>query len=443
MIRQIIVEPSGYACLNMGDVAMMEVAVARLRGLFPHAAIKVVTACPDRLSSYCSSVTPMSAEARKAWLSSRFLIGSLYQKLPKSLSYPLRKLERELWLQRPQISDFEARIKAKLLHRSFLSPSRFRTRLAGADLLVVSGSGMFNDAFADSAIPLQDELESALRTGVPVIAFGQGIGPITNPLLLAKARAVLPRLKLIGLREARTGLPLLESLGVPRDRIYLTGDDAIELAYRRSPECLGNRIGINLRLADYAETGNDMADTLREPLLHVAQSLHASLVPVPISFHKADSDVASFKQLLGVEYKNSYVSIKTPEDAIRLIGQCRVMVTGSYHGGVFALAQGIPVVGLVHSPYYEQKFTGLQEQFPNGCRILDFRRPITPEEIRNAVSEAWNSADQSRESLLVAAACQVELSRAAYRAAGIQLGLNAVPEGQMDSSAEWAATRAT
>ena len=38
-----------------------------------------------------------------------------------------------------------------------------------------------------------------------------------------------------------------------------------------------------------------------------------------------------------------------------------VEVTGSYHAGVFALAQGIPVVGLLQSAYYEQKFIGHSE----------------------------------------------------------------------------------
>jgi len=277
--------------------------------------------------------------------------------------------------------------------------------------------GGLNDAFADSACPLLDELEFALQAGVPVVAFGQGVGPITNPELLARARSVLPRLTMISLREGYTGLPLLESFGVSRDRIYVTGDDAIELAYRLRPDVLGGGIGINLRLAGYAETGEDMVDKLREPLLHAVQSLNSILVPVPISLYHADSDVNSTSRILGGQNYGSRAPIETPEDVIHQIGQCRVVVTGSYHGGVFALAQGIPVIGLVHSPYYEQKFTGLQQQFPGGCRILDFRRPVKPVEIQDAIHSAWKSAEQVRESLLSVAARQVELGRAAYQAA--------------------------
>jgi colanic acid/amylovoran biosynthesis protein len=417
MIKRIVVEPSGYHCLNMGDVAMMQVAVARLSELWPHAEIEVVIGRPDLLRRYCPSAVPLAVEARNAWLSGRSLIGGVHRRLPSRVSAMLQGLEGLLWLRCPAVTELGVRLRAAILRRTPPSPSSFRKRLTGADLLVVSGAGGFNDAFADSALPLLDELEFALRAGIPVVAFGQGVGPIADPALLAKARTVLPRFALISLREGRTGLPLLESLGVPRDRIHVTGDDAVELAFQRRPSSLGDAIGVNLRLAGYAETGDDTVGKLHDPLLSAAQALNASLVPVPISLHASDSDVRSADRLLGGQNHGSPLSVETPEDVIRLIGKCRVVVTGSYHGGVFALAQGIPVVGLVQSPYYEQKFTGLEVQFPAGCRAIDLRRPVTPGEIEDAILGAWESAERVRGSLLEAAARQIELSRAAYRAA--------------------------
>jgi colanic acid/amylovoran biosynthesis protein len=276
--------------------------------------------------------------------------------------------------------------------------------------------GGLNDAFADSACPLLDELEAVLRMGVPVVAFGQGIGPITDPELMEKARTVLPRLKLIGLREGYTGLPLLESIGVPGDRICVTGDDAIELAYHRRTSSLGDAIGVNVRLAGYAGTDEDTVNKLRDPLRRAAQALASSLIPVPISLHESDSDLETADMLLCCQSQGSTGTIESPEDVVDLIGRCRVMVTGSYHGGVFSLAQGIPVVGLVQSPYYRQKFTGLQERFPAGCRMIDLRRPVASGEIEDAIRGAWESAEEVRGSLLEAAACQIELSRAAYQA---------------------------
>jgi colanic acid/amylovoran biosynthesis protein len=400
----------------MGDVAMMQVAVDRLSELWPHAQIEVITAGPELLSRFCPCAAPISSQARSAWLSGRSLIGGLHRKLPSVVSIPLQKLERLLWLRCPAVTEFGARIKAAILRRESGSPESFRKRLTGASLLVMSGAGVLNDAFADAALPLLDELEFALNAGIPVVAFGRGLGPITEPALMAKAHAVLPRLKFIGLREGRAALPLLLSLEVPRDIICVTGDDALELAYRPCPDRLGDGIGVNLRLAGYAGTDDETVKNLREPLLLAARKLNTFLVSVPISLHHSDSDEESARKLLGAQNKSLDAEIEGPKDVIRLIGGCRVVVTGSYHAGVFALAQGISVVGLAHSLYYQQKFAGLEAQFPGGCRTIDLRLPITSEEIQSAVLSAWESAETVRDSLLDATVRQIELSRAAYRA---------------------------
>jgi colanic acid/amylovoran biosynthesis protein len=401
----------------MGDVAMMQIAVARLSELWPRAEIGVLAARPDLLSRFCPDAVLIDVEARRAWLLGRSLIARVRRRLPPRASAFVQGLEEELWLRCPRLADLWVNFRAWALGKAIPpSPSGFRKRLTGADLLVVNGMGAFTDAFRENACAILDELRAVLRAGVPIVAFGQGIGPITDPELLARARAVLPRLKLIGLREGRMGLPFLESLGVPRERIHVTGDDAIELAYRLRPGSLGDAIGINLRLSDYAETDDDTVGKLREPLRRSAQALNCSLVPVPISFHLVrDSDVEAIGKLLEGQSQNSQAAIETPEDVIRQIGKCRVVVTGSYHAGVFALAQGIPVVGLVQSAYYEQKFDGLQEQFPGGCRTIDFRRPVTSGEIEDVIRNAWESAEEVRDSLLEAAARQIELGRSAYR----------------------------
>jgi polysaccharide pyruvyl transferase WcaK-like protein len=57
------------------------------------------------------------------------------------------------------------------------------------------------------------------------------------------------------------------------------------------------------------------------------------------------------------------------------VSRCRVVVTGSYHAGVFALAQGIPVVATAASRYYHDKFSGLADLFGGGGDIVDVGSP--------------------------------------------------------------------
>ena len=58
---RVLVDQSGYDLLNVGDVAMLEVCVARLRTLWPQAAIAVISHDADRLAEYCPGVIPVPA----------------------------------------------------------------------------------------------------------------------------------------------------------------------------------------------------------------------------------------------------------------------------------------------------------------------------------------------------------------------------------------------
>ena len=91
---------------------------------------------------------------------------------------------------------------------------------------------------------------------------------------------------------------------------------------------------------------------------------------------------------------------------------CRAVVTGSYHAGVFALSQGIPVVGLAKSPYYRQKFAGLAAQFGEGCRVVGLPRGAA--ELSADIFRAWQDAPRLRPRLQERAREQAEDSRRAY-----------------------------
>jgi len=100
---------------------------------------------------------------------------------------------------------------------------------------------------------------------------------------------------------------------------------------------------------------------------------------------------------------------------IERVGQCRLMVTGSYHAAVFALGQGIPAVGLTRSAYYDAKFVGLNEQFGGTMRIVSLGEGDMETRLMRAVDEPWENAEALRPQLLRLAREQVEQGRGAYR----------------------------
>lgn len=411
---KILVEPGSATGLNVGDVAMYLVAVRRIRDRWPAAEIRVITRDAEKLRQFTPDVIPFDVGGRQAWLEAR----AIWSRPLKSLAvYPsAARLEKELLYRIPAIANVGMRLKRLVRPRPGprATPTTFRRAVIESDLFLVCGMGGWNDSFSEYATGLFDLLDIARRAGVPFAAMGQGVGPITLPDLAARASQVLPSISMLACRENRIGPKLLRSLGVPEERIAVTGDDAIALAFDGRPNRLGDGLGINFRVASYAGTSVGAVKRLGDLLAGLGEELAAPLVPIPISANPADSDQVTLQAMLaGREDKaRGRVALETPEEVCRQAGTCRVVVTGSYHGAVFALSQGVPAVCLVESEYYAAKFLGLKDQFGDAGAWVVASGDL--EAIENAARQAWNTAPGLRDQLLAAAKRQVAAAEAAY-----------------------------
>jgi colanic acid/amylovoran biosynthesis protein len=293
-----------------------------------------------------------------------------------------------------------------------------------ADLVMIPGGAWITDTFGDVSPRLVLETISiAQRAGKPTALLGQGMGPVEGPGLRRLAKEVLARVDLITVRERRVCLPLLRSLGIRPDRVLATGDETIEMAYAERPEERGDGIGVNIRVAPYSSVGADQCELVGACLAESAAALGAPLIPIPIEMI-AEGDFRQDTESIALALRGRGGPVAeapppdTPLEVIRRVGRCRVVVTGSYHAGVFALSQGIPAVGLAASEHYVDKFLGLADMFGGGCETVRLDREDARDGLLHAIGEAWRSADDLRPQLLAAAARQVELGREAYRRLG-------------------------
>ncbi len=436
---RILLENGSYHLRNLGDVAMLQVAVRRLRELWPGARIHVLTDAPDLLATYCPGVQPLLSRGRTMFFENQDLFNWTHAWLPWGDGESSLDVKEAI---RKPLPTERFRIRRRLRRRGINSHdvAGFLRTVSEADFIIVDGGGYITDLFEAHATHVLSLLGLAVQLGKPTAMFGQGLGPIRSPDLLAKTRSVLPSVKLIALREGRVGPGMLASLGVPADRVAITGDDAIDLAYEARASELGTGIGVNLRVSAYSEVENLHIEMIRTTLQDAANRCDAPLVPLPISSLEVESDVRTLKQLLGPRSavggpqsavvcqrsavgsrpqvnSDGGVKLDTPHWITQQISQCRIVVTGSYHGGIFALGQGIPVVGLAKSAYYVDKFLGLADQFGDGCQVMLLNDTQLPERLAAAIDGAWMSAGELRPLLLETARRQVEANRSAYRRA--------------------------
>jgi colanic acid/amylovoran biosynthesis protein len=404
---------------NLGDVAMLQVAVSRLLELWPDSSVAVLTDSPADLARYCPGAEALNRAGCACLGEDRTLFARLEALLPKWAAAGLSALHRMLGNYTPRLLEWIIRLKLSIRDRNGRGKEfrLFLDALKHCDLLIVSGAGGFADSCLEWNALTLDTIRSALLRNIPVVMLGQGMGPLTDPTVLSRAHRLFPKIKLIGLRGTRGGEELLNSLEVPPESIETTGDDTVDLAYAARNDTPGNALGINLRVAFYAEVADESLNEIRSVLQRFSRERAVPLLPVPIAFHEWAGDHESIRKLLkGIDDRSDGgLSLDSPQKLIAQIGRCRVVVTGAYHAAVFALAQGIPAVCLSTSDYYAAKFEGLQDLFGGGCSILRIREPRLQERLSIAIEDAWQSADNLREPLLAAARSQIELSRGVCR----------------------------
>ena len=418
---------------NMGDVAMLQVGVTRLQRLWPSAQIEVLTESPSNLALFCPGARPLPRAGRDLWIGNQAIIGGFDRFLPRRASVGLSAFGRACRLQYPSTFRLMADLRLTIRDRTNVKPdvNAFLEAIEDADLFVVCGAGGFTDDTRDWNFSILDTIEEALERNSPVVMFGQGLGPLNDPDILARARKILPKVSLITLRGGSGGLALAQSLGVKSSQILTTGDEALELAYQARGKEPGYAVGINLRVASYSNVDRAMIEMLRPTLHEFARRHNVPLIPVPIAFHSWANDHLTIRQLLQGfdDHSDGGITLDMPLKVIEQVSRCRIVVTGAYHAAVFAMAQGIPVVGLSASDDYTAKFLGLEDQFGMGCETVSLVASDASEKLEAAAERAWQSADKVRLPMQEAARRQIALSQGAYERVRENMGFNGRKHG--------------
>lgn len=396
---RILVDQSGYDLLNIGDVAMLQACVSRLRQQWPDAEIMVIAHEPGRLASYCPGTRAVT----------RTLAGRpLLRHLPRK---PLLASEQVWKIAAPYFSG-----RAASRRYGAGPPGTAIQAVQAADLVVASGGGYLTDSWWWHAAGVLSLLSLAQRLGKPTAMFGQGIGPVTRTSLRAQAGTVLPKLKVLGLREDRMGRELALSLGTPAAAMTLTGDDALELV-DGATAAAGHALGLSVRVAGYAGVAPGAAAAVGDLVTGVARELRAPIAGLPVSRYPADGDLAALRALLGGDRDRAGVGLEditSPAALITAAAACRAIVTGSYHAAVFGLAQGVPAVCLARSSYYEAKFGGLRALFPGACSVVPLGAPDQAARLAAAIHHAWRLPDEARVAARDAAARLRDAGRVTY-----------------------------
>ena len=393
---RVFIDHSGYDLLNIGDTAMLKATVTRLQDRWPGARLQIVTTSRERLAALCPGTDPiilMPERGPMGWLPDR-LRGGIGLRYKRAIS------------ARPSAA-----------WRFSPGAGQLLDALRECDLAVCSGGGFVNDSFRPHATGVLAALRSMQRRGVLTAMLGQGYGPLANPPLAELAGTVIPQLTLISLRGPQ-GQQAVSELRDGRGEPVVTGDDALELA-GAGRLAAGAALGVNLRATGYTGLEPRLAGQIASLVAAAAGGMDLPMRGLPISWHRDGED---WRALAGAFGANSVVArtgrqVRDITSLATAVAGCRIVVTSSYHAAVFALARGIPAVGISSTPYYDGKFGGLRELYgPRAVSVVAVSRADWPDRLRSLMRAAVELDDDARAAVAERSAELAGMSRGVYEA---------------------------
>ena len=420
-----------YDLRNKGNVAMLQTAVNRIHDFWPEATLNVITSAPYLIRLYFPNARPVSEAGIDYWTENRNTFSVIFQRMPRLLlklmletREPLRQRvhrnKPELVISKTASLDIQNSPKSQVSdsESNRVSFSSFNPKtLEKMDLYIATGGHYLADHMNYQVLAVLDRLELATQFGMPTIMVSQGIGPIKDPRLCEKARSVLPKVDLFLIRENLEGPGILKDLGVDPSRVIVAGDDAVEMTYKQASRRMGKHIGLGFRVAPTTEATAAHMDVLRLVLREATAKYKCQLIGLPVSQSAHELDRKIIEHIsTGSRLRRSFLqSLSNPSKVIKDTGLCRVVITGTYHTAVFALSQGIPVIGLVKSDHYHIKFTGLADQFKGGMEVFLLDDDNLHDKLLTAIDKAWKSAGELKPSLLQAAERQIKSGLDGYK----------------------------
>lgn len=356
---------------NLGDIAMME---AEIRALLQHIPEAHLTVLSDdhRLAGQFASVQwgegdlvlsgPASARTRAA---ARWALASSPRWIGKVAG---RALSRSAATYRTHsVARFlEA---ARRLARGESPPSLPPTErqlldaLRRADL-VIGGGGLIGriPAIADARRALYQALRD-LR--VPYVLHGLSLTDDWNDGTYSSASLVV-------VRDRRTSLKRALECGVPETRLlsvidpaFMTKPPDVEPALQPLGLSPGRYLAVNVR---EFETPLAKAGTLLDQFAAgVIQGARRANVDHVLLFgmqrYLANNDelwlTALQKRLKSLVRSVRWPAAAEPAEVRGVIAQARAAISCRYHGALFALAAGVPAVGMIPGSEYDVKMKGL------------------------------------------------------------------------------------
>lgn len=272
---------------------------------------------------------------------------------PTVLSYKPARTTQEYGV--PSINRFDVFSVRKLFNKT--------------KLFIAGGGSLIQDVTSTKSLLYYLYLiRLAKKKSVPVMLYGNGIGPINRPFNRRLAAKVLNGVDIITLRDFES-LELLKSMGVTAPEIKITADPALSLECGDTTEAeeILKKYGLKdgekffcLSVRRWKNMGN-AAQSFAHMCKYVSDKYSLTPVIVPMQYSKDMPVSREIAENAGSHCVMLDQSL-TADQILAILSLSEAAVTVRLHMLIFGTLLGIPVLGVDYDPKVSsfQKFAGLE-----------------------------------------------------------------------------------
>ncbi len=229
-----------------------------------------------------------------------------------------------------------------------------RAELERHNLVAVAPGGRYAEGYRNARNLLTAAVAQSL--GIPVIVLPQSVGPLDNPAHRRLLVEVFSRCERVLVRE-HASYRFLLALGIPAERLFEARDVVLAEPFQE-PAAASYHLGINVRTG---ANGHVRVEALREFVRAYAEARPQSRVLVYSTTYHLAPELTRALSGEPCELRPRLVSLG--DEA--LIGRCAVNISDSYHGVLYSMLAGRPVIAC-QTDYRTWKLRGVSapEQEP-------------------------------------------------------------------------------
>ncbi|MCL1925053.1 MAG: polysaccharide pyruvyl transferase CsaB [Defluviitaleaceae bacterium] len=237
-------------------------------------------------------------------------------------------------------------------------------------LFIYGGGSLIQDATSTKSLFYYTFLlKLAKRSGMKLMVYGNGIGPINKITNIKRAKEALALCDYISLREDGS-YKEIKALGINTDKVTLTVDPAFALEPGETKFRAKKEFFI-VSCRNWKDNDPYLADKIAHVVLE--KSIEYDLEPIYMPMHENDKEILE-RIMRKAKVRGRMLEVKSVSEMIAIIKEARFVLSMRLHTLVYAISTNTPVIGISYDPKVDYFIKYAGQKFCLDAGNLNFRK---------------------------------------------------------------------